>query len=298
MANETKDEAHRLLTALDERGHETVGLSPVGVRPPLGTYLQQLWERRHFIWMDARHRVATQNSRNRLGNLWLLLRPLLDAAMYYVVFALILKVDRGMENFPAFLIIGVLMFRSTMRSFSTSPQLLHSGKAMIRAFSFPRASLVLSAEIRDSMQMVYTVAMVILMIMVIPPFERPELTWFLVPVIFAFQFVLNLGISLVLARVGFIFPDTAQLMGLVGRFMMYGSGVMFPIDRFLDNPAATAIIQANPVYHMLQMYREVLIDGTVPGIGSWLILGSWAGALTLFGFLFFWRGEATYGGGQ
>ena len=33
------------------------------------------------------------------------------------------------------------------------------------------------------------------------------------PVIFVFQFFLNLGISLILARIGFIFPDTAQLHG-------------------------------------------------------------------------------------
>ena len=64
--------------------------------------------------------------------------------------------------------------------------------------------------------MVYTTATMIVMIMVVPFHESPEFTWLLVPVIFVFQFFLNLGISLVMARVGFIFPDTAQFMSLIG----------------------------------------------------------------------------------
>ncbi|MFC7465638.1 ABC transporter permease [Brachybacterium sp. GCM10030252] len=289
---------HQVRQALESRGLQPDDLKPVGVRPSLSDYAGQLWERRHFIWMDARHRVATQNSRNRLGSLWLVLRPLLDAAMYYVIFALILQVDRGMENYAAFIIIGVLMFRSTMRAISQGPSVLHSGKAMIRAFAFPRAALPISAEIRDALQMVYTVAMVVIMIMVVPEHELPELAWLLVPVIFLLQFFLNLGISCVMARVGFHFPDLTQMMSFAGRLLMYGSGVIFPIERFLEHPVAMMLIQANPIYHMLVLYREVLMDGVVPSAEHWLILGAWALGLSVFGFVFFWRGEETYGGEQ
>ncbi|MGP9846308.1 ABC transporter permease [Brachybacterium sp. 107] len=297
MASDVKT-PQQIVEALDARGYQADGLTPVGVRPRLGEYLAQLWDRRHFIWMDARHRVATQNSRNRLGSAWLILKPMLDAAMYFVIFGLVLKITRGMENYPGFIIIGVLMFRSTMRAISQGPGQLLSGKAMIRAFSFPRAALPISAEIRESLQMVYTVAIMIVMIMVVPNHEQPELTWLLVPVIFVFQFFLNLGISLFMARVGFFFPDTTQFMTFVARFLMYGSGVIFPIERFLTNPIASALISVNPIYHMLVLYRAVLMDGTVPAAEHWMILGAWSVGLTVFGFIFFWRGEATYGNEQ
>lgn len=298
MADNAK-EAQLISQALHDRGLDPTGLTPIGVRPPLGEYLRAIWERRHFIWMDARHRVATSNSRNLLGRLWLVLRPMMEAAMYYVIFAEILGVTRGMENFPGFIIIGVLMFRSTMRAVSSSPSLLTSNKAMIRAFTFPRASLAVSAELRESMQMIFTTATMLVMIMVVPFHERPEYTWLLVPVIFLFQFFLNLGISLVMARIGFVFPDASQFMSVVGRMLMYGSGVIFPIDRFTDsNPLIASLIEANPIYHMLVMYREVLMDGTVPSLDHWMILGGWAVGLTLVGLLFFWQGEESYGAEQ
>lgn len=287
-----------LMTGLRERGLDPSGLSPIGVRPRLGEYIAALWERRHFIWMDARHRVATQNSRNVLGRLWLVLRPLLDALMYFVIFAVILKVDRGMENFPGFIIIGILMFRSTMRAISQGPSQLHAGKAMIRAFSFPRASLPISAEIREAIQMIYTVAIMLVMIMIVPNHEQPEWTWFLVPVIYVLQFTLNLGLSLTFARIGFIFPDAAQFMSFVGRFLMYGSGVIFPLEKFVDRPALMFIIEMNPIYHMILMYREILMDGVIPSAEHWMILAAWAFGLLLFGFIFFWQGEETYGAEQ
>lgn len=295
MAADSKP-AEQILDALNAKGYTHSGLAPVVVRPSLGEYLAQIWDRRHFVWMDARHRVATQNSRDRLGSLWLVLRPLLDALMFFIFFSLILDATRGMENFAAFIIIGVLMFRGTMGAFTRGSSLLRSNKSMIKAFAFPRATLAFSAEIRDALQMGYVLVTMVVMIMVIPPFERPEWTWLFVPLIYVLQFMLNFGITITLARVGYLFPDVSQLMGFVGRFMMYASGVIFPIERFLDNAVFTFFIQVNPVYHMLTMYREVLMDGTVPAPEHWLILAAWALGLSFFGFLFFWRGEATYGG--
>jgi len=297
VADDAKS-APRIQAALTERGLDPSGLEPVGVRPNLGEYLAQLWDRRHFIWTDARHRVATQNSRNRLGSLWLLLRPMLDALMYYLIFAVVLDVDRGIDNYPAYILIGVLMFRSTMRSISQGPNTLQSGRAMIRAFTFPRASLPISAEIRDAFQMFYTVPVVLVMIMAIPEHEMPEFTWFLIPAIFLLQFFLNLGISLVMSRIGFLLPDVTQLMTFVARLLMYTSGVIIPVDRFLDTPVFREFIQVNPIYHMLTIYREALMDGRVAAPEHWLILAAWAFGLTLVGFLFFWQGEETYGAEQ
>src|SRR5699024_2799834 len=180
--------AQMIVARLEAHGLQAKGLTPVGVRPSLGEYLAQLWQRRHFIWTDARHRVATQNSRNHLGSVWLVLRPMLDALLYFVVFGLILNMSRGVDTFAAYVVIGILMFRSTMRSISQGTSTLRSGRSMIRAFSFPRASLPISAELRDMLQMQYTIGIVLMMIMLIPPHELPRISWLLILPIYALQF--------------------------------------------------------------------------------------------------------------
>ena len=285
-----------VLRDLQQQGHDTSGLGPVGVRPGLGDYLRQLWDRRHFIWMDARQRVASQNSRNLLGNVWLVLRPMMDAVFYFVLFGLVLQIDRGIDNFPAFIIIGVLLFAATSRALSQAPGTITAGRPMIRAFSFPRASIPIAAELRNAMQAFPAVLTILVMILVIPPHASIAWTWFLLPPLLILQYVLNLGMRMVLARVGFHFPDTAQMMSFVSRVVMYTSGVLIPVTRFTERfPGLTPFIEANPVYQLLSIARDLLKDGTLAPMTSWLILMAWAFGMLALGFLLFWRGEARYG---
>ncbi|MDN5686362.1 MAG: ABC transporter permease [Brachybacterium sp.] len=299
MATDVKS-APAVLSALDSRGYDTSSLSPIGVRPPLGTYLRELWGRRHFIWMDSRHRQNTKNARTRLGNVWFVLQPLLNGAIYFVMFGLILTRARGdVENFAAYVVIGILMFQSTMRSISSGPGIIRGGSSMIRAFSFPRAALPISAELKDALQMRFTLPVVLVMIMVIPPNEMPGAAWLLVLPIFALQTILNMGITFLMARLGFELPDLSQLMSVISRLLMYGSGVIFPIDQLLDRPGVPALlpflVEANPIFHMLKLYRAALIDNASAPLASWLIFGGWAIGLLIIGFLAFWHGEAKYG---
>lgn len=229
-----------------------------------------------------------------------MLQPLCNAAIYYVIFGLIITGARGgIENYAAFVVIGILMFQSTMRSVSTGPGIIRGGASMIRAFSFPQAAVPLSAELKDALQMRFTLPVALFMIMVIPPNEMPGLAWLLVIPIFVLQTILNMGITFLMARLGFELPDLTQIMSVVSRLLMYGSGVIFPIDRLLESSSVPAIIpflvEINPIFHMLKLYRAALIDNTSAPLGSWLIFGGWAIGLLIVGFLAFWHGEAKYG---
>lgn len=294
MAGEVRTSSD-VIRALRDRGQDPSGLSPIGVRPPLGIYLRELWERRHFIWYDSRQRSSTQNTSTRLGNLWLFLRPLIDAAFYWIIFGVLLGTNRGVSNFPAFVIIGVLMFRTTSHALGSGASLMRSSKSMIRAFNFPRAAVPISSVLQASMSSVITMIVICFAITIIPPFAPPNVMWPLIIPIFLLQALLNLGITFITARIGFHLPDMANVLSVVSRFLMYGSGVIFPIERFIKHEGLREIVMLNPVYRILDMSRTVLIDGAVPALDSWLILGGWVLVLLVGGFIYFSRGEEIYG---
>lgn len=294
MASEVKSTSD-VKRALEAKGLDPSGLSRIGTRPPLGEYIQQLWQRRYFIWYDARHRASTQNARMRLGNVWLVLRPLVDASFYFVIFGLVLNTRGDVENFPAFILIGILLFRSTSTSIAGGAGVLRANKSMIKAFTFPRASIPIAAVLQATMTAVFTMVVMCLAILAIPPHALPQLTWPLLVPIFLIQTVLNLGLMFVTARIGFHFPDMANVLGVLSRFLMYGSGIMFPIARFVKDPTAIALLELNPLYQIIDMMRTVLIDGHVPGLKPWLIAAGWALGTLVVGFIFFWRAEESYG---
>lgn len=269
-------------------------LGAIGSRPPMASYLRDIWSRRHFMWMDARSRVATQNSQYKLGMRWLVLQPLLDAMFYFLVFGVVLQVDRGVDNFIAFIVIGVLLFRYTQRSLTTGASLIQSNSAVVKAFVFPKASLVFAYLLREMLAMIPVFAVVVTIIVAVPPHEFPQWSWLGVIPLFVVQTVLNLGVVFVTAAVGFVWPDFRQFLGVFSRILMYASGVIFPIERFLDNPRVLVFIEANPLYRLITAYRGLLMDGVWPSISTWLTLGTWAIGLLVIGFIVFWWNEARY----
>ncbi len=280
---------------LETKYGDLTHLRRVGTRPPLREYFTELLDRRHFIWAAARGEAVTRYSNERLGVAWYVLRPLLDAAFYGVVFGLILQVSRGVDNFIAFIIIGVFMFQLSSRAITGGVTLIRSSKAMIRAFAFPRAALAISMVLRELMSSMPAIGLMFILIIAIPPHEAPNVAWSLFPLILALQLTLSLGFVLLFGWLGSRVPDLAQAMSFVSRFLMYGSAVIFPIERFLDHPTILAIIQANPIYVVLNMYRMTLMDGQVPSLENWLQLAAWAFGVLVIGFTLFWSDEERYG---
>lgn len=273
---------------------ETQALEPIGEKASLAEYFKELWQRRHFIWRESKNKVLNQTSNTFLGPFWLVLNPILLAAFYWVIFGMVLGISRGMDNFVAFIIIGILMFRFSSGTINQSTKAIFSSRSMIKAFSYPRAAIPISLVAREMLSQFIVMPVMLVMILTIPPRVSIDATWLLVPAVFFFHALINLGLAFFFSRVGYKMPDFSQAMSFITRLLMYGSGVIFPVERFLQNEAALTIIKANPIYTLLDAYRSMLMENTIPPPTSWWLLTAWSFGLVVIGFIYFWRGEKEY----
>lgn len=271
------------------------GLRPVYERPALGVYLSELWDRRHFIVADARGRVVSNARGLVLGTGWLIFRPVLDGLAYWAIFGLLLGLNRGIDNFLGYLIIGVFLFRFTSQSLNGGAHALIRGKNLLKAFTFPRASLPTASVMRETFSMMPVLAVMFVLILALPPAEVISWRWLLFPLVFALHTLFNFGLALWAARVVARLPDVGQLIRVFTRFWLYGSAVFFSIDRFVDHPGLQAIMRMNPMFVVLDMSRDLLLYGLTPTLTSWLTLVGWSIAVAVGGMVFFWRGEERYG---
>ena len=272
------------------------GLSPVGRRTGLASYIKRLWQRRHFIVADSRARVSGSTRTNALGYAWLFLNPILLVLAFYAIFGLVLGTSRGVENFIGFLVIGVFFFQFTSRSLTGGMGAIRSAGSVIKAFQFPRASIPISTVVRNFLDFIPTLAVMAVMLAVIPPVEH--ITWrmiLIVPII-GLQTIFNVGIACFSARIGFQVPDLSNLASVLSRFWLYSSGVFFSIDdRLASYPEVLQVMQLNPMYIFLTLTRNSVLYGVGSPLSMWLTATAWSlGALAL-GFWYFWRGEETYG---
>ena len=104
-------------------------------------------------------------SEARLGQVWQILTPLLNAAVYFLIFGVILDTRRGVPNFIPFLVTGVFIFNFTQRSFIIASRVINDSLPLIRALHFPRACLPLGYVLIELQQM--AISMVVLIVIVL-----------------------------------------------------------------------------------------------------------------------------------
>ncbi|MFF3937564.1 ABC transporter permease [Streptomyces phaeofaciens] len=279
------------------------GLSVSGARPSLPQYIRQLWARRHFITAFATAKLTSQYSGAKLGQLWQVMTPLLNAAVYYFIFGVLLQTKKGVPDYIPFLVTGVFVWTFTQSSIMSGTRAISGNIGLVRALHFPRAALPISYCLQQLQQLLFSMAalLVILFVMGVPP----ALSWMLVIPALTLQFVFNAGVSMILARAGAKTPDIAQLMPFVLRTWMYTSGVMWSIDTLLSKHAelpswAVDVLRANPAAVYIDLMRFALIDSfhasqLPPHV--WAIATGWALLAGVGGFIYFWKAEETYGRG-
>ncbi|MFJ8693076.1 ABC transporter permease [Streptomyces roseolilacinus] len=278
------------------------GLSVSGARPGLAEYVRQLWGRRHFILTFSQAKLTAQYSQARLGQLWQVATPLLNAAVYFAIFGLILEAGRGMDKkvYVPFLVTGVFVFMFTQTSVMSGVKSISGNLGLVRALHFPRASLPISLALQQLQQLLYS--MLVLFVIVAVFGSYPSLAWLLILPALALQFTFNTGLALIMARLGSKTPDLAQLMPFIMRTWMYASGVMFSIPIMLqDKPAWIAeVLMYNPAAVYMDLIRFALIEGyTSDNLPDhvWLAALLWAVVVGVAGFVFFWKAEERYGRG-
>jgi teichoic acid transport system permease protein len=305
------------------------GLRPSAERPPVLKYIHNLWARRHFIMAFATARNIAMYTEARLGQVWQVLTPLLNAGVYFLIFGLLLHINRGIPNYLGFLVTGVFVFNFTQRAFISTSTVITESLPLIRALRFPRAALPLAYVMIELQQML--LSMVVLAVIVLCTGEPVTWYWLLVIPALLLQTIFNVGAGLAVARLGSNVNDFSQLLPFLMRTWLYVSGVLFNIATLDVGRKYIALLQINPAAIYISLIREAMLKtqresqpGAMPYNAQkcavwrhtkspldwsaychpvtnpahyWIYAIAWAVLALVVGFYFFWRAEAKYGRG-
>lgn len=268
------------------------GLEPVDARQSLAQYVKDLWSRREFVVAIPTMNLRAENMDTLLGNLWHLLNPALLVAVYYLIFGLLLGVDRGLDNFLAFLAIGVFAFQWTQKSTLSGAVAIIKNRGLIESIQFPRAVLPISATIERTIAFLPTLA--VLAAVLLFTGEQPAWRWLAILPLVALQAVFNLGAAFVAARCTAVFRDMQNVLPFLFRLAFYASGILYPLSRYVSDEPLLRLASINPLYSFVSLQRAALLaeDWRVEWVVSTL---AWTALLLVGGFLFFRRGETSYG---
>lgn len=292
----TADAAPRTATAPDLAAlAQQHGMHKVGLRPRLVQYLRDVYLRRDFIVTLARSDIVSSNSQLRLGRLWLVLTPLLQAGVYAGIFGWLLNTAAGIENFVGYLLVGIFLFQFTAKSLTDGSRAITGNRKLVQVLSFPRAALPVSVSLRNVLAFAPALLVMVVIVLLAPTAEEITWRWLLFLPVVALMAVFNLGLALIAARLVASMSDVGQLIPFALRIWFYTSGVFFAFDRFAgDNPTLLAVLEANPMHVYLTLARDSLLYGVDSPASYWWQAVAWAVSLVVIGFLVFWLSEEKY----
>ena len=202
--------------------------------------------------------LRARNASTTLGLVWWVINPLMMAAVYFVVFGLILQISRDL----AFLISGVFVFYYTSTSMTTGANSIIQNRALLVNLHFPRLIMPITAVIEAGVGFLASIPALYLVIGPIMGVWPPQRFIVLFPIIFVIQTVFNLGLASLTARIPVPFRDITNVIPHLLRIWFYLSPILYSIDsgRLTNLPEwAVKLYNFNPLVPILSVYRSALL---------------------------------------
>jgi lipopolysaccharide transport system permease protein len=210
--------------------------------------------------------LKSESSRTYLSYAWWLLEPALMVTVFYFVFAVFLT--RGTPNFVVFLVCGKIPFLWFSKSIINSSNSIIAGRGLINQVSIPKPFFPMLVVFQDAFKQIVVFAFMFTFIII----YGLDVSWVWLSVIFVIltQLLLICAVSLLVAAITPFLPDFRYLISTVMMALLFGSGIFYSY-KVMILPEHQQLFLMNPVANLINNYRLVLMDNTLP---DWTALGS------------------------
>lgn len=203
--------------------------------------------------------------RSILGFLWSILNPLLMMLVITAVFSNMFPSD--IQYFPVYYLCGYLIFNFVVEATNGALTSIVQSGYLIKKVYIPKYIFPLEKSTFALVNVAFSFVAVVIVIAITQMPIKP--TIFLIPIPVFYAFIFSTGLGLILASINTFFRDTGHLYSVWTTAWMYLTPLFYPIDII---PASTRnFIYYNPLYYFVTYLRQLVIDGTIPGLEMNLI---------------------------
>jgi lipopolysaccharide transport system permease protein len=223
-----------------------------------------------------------------LGLAWTLINPIVLMLGYWVLFSILLRAV-SIENYPLFVLSGLvtwMFFQSALQMSCTS---LLGQATLVKQVRFPRQLLPLSVVATNLVTMLVMLAVVLPINLIFVP-ETRSTFWAALPLFIPLTALVT-GFSILLASATVMFRDVEHLVVTVLLPWFILTPIFYTFDQLPgieSHPTvADALYYGNPVAPFVEAIRDPLFWGELPELGDIVYVVVAAGiALVVAAFVF------------
>ncbi|MFD5215739.1 ABC transporter permease [Microbacterium sp. NPDC058345] len=256
--------------------------------PGRGRGILDVFQRQYLLRLLVRKGTATRYRNSVLGWVWSYVKPAAQFVIYFFVMGVIMRLDKGIENFPIYLFSGVVAVNLFNEAFGNATTSIVDNRALVKKIYLPRELFPIAAIIIAFVHFLPQLAILLLVCALVG--WTPTLLGLggiLLGIIVVVAFALGLG--LLFAGLNVRYRDAQNFVELIRMFSTWTSPVLYPwllVRNALPNHEWLFNVYTwNPLTVAVELFHQGFWAGTVPpppvGADDPSILPNFGMALTI-----------------
>ena len=242
---------------------------------------QKIYNYRELLKTNVKKEIRGRYKNSILGVLWSFLNPLLQLAVYAIIFGALLA--GGDPTYHIYICVALIPWTYFTTAITQASFTVIGNADIIKKVYFPREILPISVVTSGAVNFLISVTIILFFVLL----SGIGLSWHLIffPLVLLIQYVLLLGIGFIVSAITVYFRDLEHIIGIILLAAFYGTPIVYRLEQLPAN--LQTIMQLNPMTHIIDAYRAIFYYQQVPNMGALGILFAISMALLIVGYFVF-----------
>lgn len=252
---------------------------------PIIGILALAFRRRKVLLATTKIELLKKYSGSVLGPVWIFLFPGLLLAIYLFIYSVVFPIKMAeFSNFDFVLYVfsGMIPYLGLVEVLGTGTLAVKQNIHLVKNVMIPIEVIPLRSTCVGIVGQLVSLAVLLVLVTI-----NGSLSWHILwlPIVLALQFLFLAGLVYFFSALAVSLPDISYFISLFLMLLMFVSPIGYRPDML---PAAYwPIIYLNPIYYMMEIFRDSLFYGRLPSLTAGLIylaicLGAFAAGTSFF----------------
>ena len=242
---------------------------------------ERIYNYRELLKSNVKKEIRGRYKNSILGVLWSFLNPLLQLAVYSIIFGALLA---GSDNtYHIYICVALIPWTYFTTAISQSSFTVIGNADIIKKVYFPREILPISVVTSGAVNFIISTLIILAFVLVAGMGISKYII--LYPLILLIQYILLLGIGFIVSSITVYVRDLEHIIGIVLMAAFYGTPIVYKLEQLPQN--LQILMQLNPMTHLINAYRDIFYYQQLPDMKALSILLVLSIGLTIIGYFIF-----------
>lgn len=227
--------------------------------------IREIYAYRAMIASLVKRDLKGRYKGSALGFLWTFLNPLLQLAVYTMVFSVIMR--SGIKDYYLFLFVALIPWIFFSTSLTGGASCIMMQQDMVKKIYFPREVLPVAYVTSQFVNMLFSFLAVFLVLLLAQYTFYPAALLCL-PVIMFVEYILALGFTMIMSALTVYIRDLEYILSILAMAWQFLTPVMYSMEQVPGE--VRWIFSMNPMTYVITAYRDILYYGKMPEMDTLL----------------------------